>query len=123
MLQKLSYVNIFFAIIYLLVYLKSGTFNSTAGIFMIIVFSWLALRSYQLEDYKWQIWHYFTGGWCLYYIGTLAYGSLNILKSVIEFNFAGSDTLIFLSMSFALVILVLGHLITYFTCNLKNKKT
>ena len=45
MLQKLSYLNLIFAIVYLLTYLKSGTFNSTAGIFVVIVFNWLYLRA------------------------------------------------------------------------------
>ena len=70
-IQKLSSLNIILAIIYVLVYLKGGTFNSTAGILMIIVFNWLGLRSFELDTYKWGIWHYLTGVWSLYFIGTL----------------------------------------------------
>ena len=117
MIQKLSSLNIIFAIIYVLLYLKSGTFNSTAGILVIIIFNWLGLRSFQLDDYKWGIWHYLTGVWTVYFIGTLIYGSLNILSAAIEFDFITNDTLTNLILTFTFSLLVLVHFCLYFWKN------
>ncbi len=123
MLQKLSYINLFFAIIYLLAYLKSGTFNSTSGIFVIIIFNWLALRSYQLEHYKWQIWHYFAGFWSLYFVSTLFYSSFNIVAATIEFNFITNDTLFLLLSRFTLCMAVIFHFWIYIRLNFKKEET
>ncbi|WP_316769822.1 hypothetical protein [Pedobacter frigiditerrae] len=120
MLQKLSYFNLILAIIYLLVYLKSGTFNSTAGIFVIIVFSWLCLRSYQLDNYKWKVWHYLTGLWSLYFIGTIIYGIYNIIAPAIEYNFISNDTLTYLTIGIVFSISVLVHIIIYFLRSCKE---
>jgi hypothetical protein len=113
MLQKLSYFNLILAMVYLLVYLKSGTFNSTAGIFVVIVFNWLCLRSYQLDNYKWKIWHYLTGLWSLYFIGTIIYGSVFILSSSLEYSFISNDTLTYLLVSIVFSLSVLLHLGIY----------
>ena len=112
-IQKLSSLNIILAIIYVLVYLRSGTFNSTAGILMIIVFNWLGLRSFELDAYKWGIWHYLTGVWSLYFIGTLIYGAINILSAAIEFDFISNDTLWYLVVNFVFCLLVLTHVTSY----------
>ena len=117
MLQKLSYFNLLLAIIYLLVYLKSGTLNSTVGIFVIIVFNWLCIRSYQLDQYKWGFVHYLTGLWSLYYVGFIIYGTINILTAVFEFSFIGSDRLIFLLLSFLFCLSTGVHSICYFYKN------
>ena len=111
MIKKLSSLNIIFAIVYVIVYLKSGTFNSTSGILVIIVFNWLGLRSFELDDYKWGIWHYLTGGWTLYFIWTLMYGAVEIISAAIEFNFITNDTLTNLILTFifcGFVIVQLG---------------
>lgn len=112
-LQKLSSLNIFLAILYVLVYLKSGTFNSTAGIFMIIVFNWLGLRSFQLENHRWGIWHYLVGGWVLYFIGTLLYGAVNILCESIEFGFFSNDTVWYLVINFIFCGSILTQITSY----------
>jgi hypothetical protein len=122
MLQKLSYFNLILAIVYLLMYLKSGTFNSTAGIFVIIVFNWLCLRSYQLDDYKWKIWHYLTGLWSLYFIGTIIYGIFNIVAPAIEYNFISNDTLTYLIIGVAFSVSVVAHVILYFLRNYRELK-
>ncbi|MBB2146390.1 hypothetical protein GM921_12890 [Pedobacter sp. LMG 31464] len=122
MLQKLSYFNLILAIIYLLVYLKSGTFNSTAGIFVIIVFSWLCLRSYQLDNYKWKIWHYLTGLWSLYFIGTLVYGAINIISPAIEYDFMSSDTATYLTISSIFVLTVIIQFAVYLVRGLKEQR-
>jgi hypothetical protein len=122
MLQKISYFNLMFAIVYVLVYLKSGTLNSTTGIFMIIVFNWLGLRSFQLNDYSWKIWHYLTGLWSLYYVGFVLYGVINILVSSFEYNFISNDTRTFLVLSFVFVIAVMVHFVVYFLKNLRSLK-
>ena len=122
MIQKLSSLNIILAIIYVLVYLKSGTFNSTAGIFVIIVFNWLGLRSFQLDSYKWGIWHYLTGVWTLYFIWTLIYGAVNILSAAIEFDFITNDTLTNLILTFIFSLSVIVHFCAFFWKNYKAKK-
>ncbi len=119
MLQKLSYFNLCYAIAYLLIYLKSGTFNSSAGIFFIIVFNWLSLRSFQLDNYKWGIWHYITGLWCIYFIGSLIYSGVYIIISSLQVDFLGNDTLIFLAISLSFSLAVLTHIILYW---LKNRR-
>jgi len=123
MLQKISYFNLMFAIVYVLVYLKNGTLNSTVGIFMIIVFNWLGLRSFQLDDYSWKIWHYLTGLWSLYYAGFVLYGVINILISSFEYNFISNDARIFLVLSFVFVIAVIVHFVVYFLKNLWSLKS
>ena len=121
-IQKLSSLNIILAIIYVLVYLRSGTFNSTAGILMIIVFNWLGLRSFELDAYKWGIWHYLTGVWSLYFIGTLIYGAINILSAAIEFDFISNDTLWYLVVNFVFCLFVLTHVTSYGYKNYLSKK-
>ena len=112
-IQKLSSLNIILAIIYVLVYLKGGTFNSTAGILMIIVFNWLGLRSFELDVYRWGIWHYLTGVWSLYFIGTLIYGAVNILSAAIAFDFISNDTLWYLVVNFVFCVFVIAHVTSY----------
>ena len=112
-MQKLSSLNIILSVIYMLVYLKSGTFNSTAGILAIIVFNWLGLRSFELDTYKWGIWHYLTGVWSLYFIGTLIYGAVNILSAAIEFDFISNDTLWYLVVNFVFCVFVIAHVTSY----------
>jgi len=80
---------------------------------MVIVFSWLCLRSYQLDDYKWKVWHYLTGLWSIYFIGTIIYGAIFILSSAIEYSFISNDTTIYLIVSFAFSITVIAHFIIY----------
>lgn len=87
---------------------------------MIVVFNWLALRSYQVDDYKWSLWHYVAGLWSLYYIGVLLYGTLNVLQTVLEYRFASRDTLTFLILSTVLSIAVVFQSIFYFLKNLKK---
>ena len=123
MLQKLSYFNLIAAVLYGLIFLKNGTFNSTMGIFVVIVFSWLCLRSYQLDNYKWKIWHYLTGLWCLYFVGTTLYGAIYIIRPAIEYDFMSSDTATYLIISFIFSISVITHLILYFSKNYKELKT
>lgn len=113
MMQKLSSLNIILAMVYVLVYLKSGTFNSTAGIFMTILFNWLGLRGFQLDEYRWKIWHYFIALWVMYFIGTLAYGTINILKSSITYNFISVDTLTYLVVNFVFCALVVVQFTIY----------
>ncbi|RZK58724.1 MAG: hypothetical protein EOO91_07405 [Pedobacter sp.] len=122
MLQKLSYFNLILAIVYLLLYLKSGTFNSTAGIFVIIVFSWLCMRSYQLDNYKWKIWHYLTGLWSLCFIGTIIYGIFNIVAPAIEYSFISNDTLSYLIVGVVFSVSVLIHIGIYFSMNYSSSK-
>jgi hypothetical protein len=120
-MQKLSSFNIIFAVIYVLIYLKSGTFNSTSGILAIIVFNWLGLRSFQLDNYHWGIWHYLTGGWILYFIGTLVYGAINILSASLEFNFISNDALVNLILTFIFCVLVMVHFGMYLRRNYMEK--
>ncbi|SFH13724.1 hypothetical protein SAMN04489864_105295 [Pedobacter insulae] len=122
MLHKLSYLNLFLAIVYGLIYLKSGTFNSVSGILMIIIFNWLALRSYQLDNYKWKLWHYSIGLWILYYLSTLFYGFINILGAVFEFDFMSNDTASYLTISFTFCLLVITQLFMYMYKNYKQLK-
>lgn len=108
MIKKISSLNIILAIIYVLMYLKSGTFHSTAGILVIIVFNWLGLRSFELENYKWGIWHYLTGFWTIYFIWTLIYGGIHILSAAIEYDFITNDTLtnLILTSIFSILVVV-----------------
>lgn len=122
MLQKLSYFNLVLAIVYLLVYLKSGNFNSTTGILVIIVFNWLALRSYQLDKYRWEIWHYITGLWTLYFVGYTGYGSVNVLSAALAYNFIAHDTLTYLILSLSFCLLLIIHFIRYFLANYKEMR-
>ena len=115
MFQKLSYFNIIFSLIYVLVYLKDGTLNSTAGVFMVIIFNWLALRSYQLEDYKWSIWHFAIGLWAIYYAIYILYGLIGILVSAFEYEFVSNDTITFLALSMVFCIGVIFHFVWYLT--------
>ena len=122
MIQKLSSLNIIFAIVYVLVFLKSGTFNSTAGVFMIIVFNWLGLRSFQIDNYKWKIWHYLTGIWSLCFISILIYGEVNIMSASIEYNFISNDTLIYLIINALFCVSISIHLMLYAYKNYKQLK-
>ena len=122
MIQKLSSLNIILAIVYMLVYLKSGTFNSTAGILVIIVFNWLGLRSFQLDSYRWGIWHYLTGVWAAYFVGTLVYGMVSISTAAIEFDFITNDTLTNLILTFIFCGLILVHLCLYLWKNCMERR-
>lgn len=120
MFQKLSYFNLIFAIIYVLIYLKDGTLNSTAGILMVIVFNWLGIRSYQLENYKWKVWHYLFGLWSLYYAGFVLYGSFHILISSLEYDFMSDYTKTFVVLSIIFGIAVISQIVISFTKHLKT---
>lgn len=121
MLQKLSYFNLFLAIIYAVVYLKNGTFTSTSGILAIVVFSWLAMRSFQLDDYRWKIWHYPFALWSLYYAGLLAYGLYNVIVPAITYGFISNENIIYIVLTALLVVGVPWHAIGYFLKNLKTQ--
>ncbi len=120
MLQKISYFNLMFAIAYVLIFFRENTLNFTFGILMIVIFNWLALRSYQISNYKWSFWHYITGLWSTYYILFLLYGAVNVLQSSIAYQFASNDTITFIVSSFILSIFVLLQAIIYFLANLRQ---
>lgn len=120
MLNKLSYLNLVAAVGYLLTYLLGGTVNSTLGILVIIVFSWLGLRSFELDKYKWNGLHYLTGLWSVYYAGTLVYGTLYLVKTAVYYHFITDNTLIYLLFTFLFCISVLGHFVLYFLRNYKG---
>ncbi|HTM97864.1 MAG TPA: hypothetical protein VL088_03935 [Pedobacter sp.] len=122
MLQKLSYLNLFLALAYGLIYLKSGTFHSITGVLMVVIFNWLALRSFQLDDYRWKLWHYLTGLWSLYYIATLIYGFVNVLSAVFEFKFITNDTSFYLTINFVFCCLVITQAVLYQYKNYKQLK-
>lgn len=123
MLQKLSYFNLCMAIIYMVVYLKSGTLNSTMGIFAIVVFNWLALRSYQQDDYKWKVWHYIFAIWSIYYTGFMAYGLINVVVPAFTYDFVSNDTLTFITLTTILIVGLLWQAILYYFKNLKTQQT
>lgn len=120
MLQKISYFNLIFAIIYVVVFFRDSSISFTMGIVMIVVFNWLALRSYQIDAYKWSLWHYIAGLWSLYYVGVLFYGTINVFQTVIDYQFASSDTLKFLILSTILSMSVVTQTALYFLKNLKE---
>lgn len=118
MLQKISYFNLMYAATYSIIYFRDNTINSTVGILMIILINWLALKSNQIENYRWTYLHYVSGLWSLYYIGFLLYGNFNIIFNIIEYHFASFDTMLFIVLSLILSLFVLIQLVLYF---LKNK--
>lgn len=87
---------------------------------MIVVFNWLCLRSYELDDYKWKIWHYLIGIWSLYFIATVIYGAVNIILPAIEYDFISTDTLNNLILTAIISLAVIFHFIFYFLRNLKS---
>ncbi|MEN0096170.1 MAG: hypothetical protein AAGB30_12355 [Pedobacter sp.] len=113
MLQKLSYFNIFFALVYVLLYLKSGTLNSTAGILAIIVFNWLYIRGYHLGDYRWKSWHFIFGAWSAYFAGFMLYATYNIIKVSIAVDFWADDTVVNILISLFFSLLVWVHIVGY----------
>ncbi|MEE1946307.1 hypothetical protein VRU48_14375 [Pedobacter sp. KR3-3] len=123
MLQKLSYFNLFVAILYMVVYLKSGSLTSTSGILAIVVLNWLALRSFQLADYRWKIWFYPFALWAIYYAGLLVYGLVNVIVPAIEYSFMSNDNLIYVTLTAVLVAGVLWHAVAYFLKNLKTQSS
>lgn len=123
MLQKLSYFNLCMAIVYMVIYLKSGTLNSTAGIFAIVVFNWLALRSYQQDDYKWKVWHYLFAIWSIYYAGFMTYGLINVVIPAFTYDFVSNDTLTFIALTTILVVGLLWQAVLYYFKNLKTQRT
>lgn len=120
MLQRLSYLNLFASVVYSLAYLRGGTLHSTLGILVIVVFSWLGLRSFELDKYKWGVWHYLTGLWSLYYAGTLVYGNFYLVKTALYYHFITDNTLLFLVLTFLFCASVLGHFVLYFLRNYKD---
>lgn len=123
MLQKLSYFNLFLAILYMVVYLKSGNLTSTSGILAIVVFNWLALRSFELGNYQWKTWFYPFALWSLYYAGLLIYGLVNVIVPAIEYRFMSSDNQVYAALTALLVIGVLWHAVAYFLQNLKTQSS
>jgi hypothetical protein len=122
MLYKLSYLNLVAAVGYLLAYLRGGTVNSTLGILVIIVFSWLGLRSFELDKYKWNGWHYLTGLWSFYYAGTLVYSTFYLVKTAVYYHFITDNTLIYLLLTFLFCGSVMWYFVLYFLRNYKEVK-
>jgi len=121
MLQKLSYFNLLLAIVYLLAYLRSGTFYSTSGILVIIVFNWLYLQSFERDTYRWKTWHYAIAAWVIYFIVTTLYSLIGIVSAAIEYDFIANDTLAFVLLSIVLGAGVLTQLVGYYLQN-RNEK-
>jgi hypothetical protein len=119
MLQRLSYFNLFLAVVYLVVYLRNSTLSAVAGILVIIIINWLCLLSFEKDDYKWAFWHYLISIGCLYFIGTLGYGLINIISASVEFDFITIDNLIYVTVTFALCVSVILQLILYFLAHRK----
>lgn len=105
--------------LYLIVYLKSGNLTSTSGILAIVVLNWLALRSFQLGSYRWEIWFYPFALWSLYYAGLLVYGLVNVIAPAIEYSFMSNENLVYVALTAILVAGVLWHALAYFLKNLK----
>lgn len=122
MLQKLSYFNLLLAIIYLLAYLRSGTFYSTSGILVVIVFNWLYLLSFERNAYQWKIWHYLIASWVIYFVATTLYSLIGIISAAIEYDFIATDTLTFILLSVIFGICVLTQLIWYYLQNVSCSK-
>lgn len=123
-MNKLAYFNLFLIMAYLLIYLRSGNFNSSTGGLAVIIFHWLGLRSYETDNYEWGWWHYAVAGWILYFIGTVTYGTINILIPAFEYQFADSNTITLVTMSTLLSLSVIFYLIIYAKKNfdaLKNR--
>lgn len=120
MLQKLSYLNLLLAIVYVLFYFKTININSV-GIFFVIIFSWLALKACQQENFKWSIWHYIVGFWSLYYIGFTAYGIYNIISSSLEYGFVSNDVNTYLIFGSCFIISIFSHFFLFTLKALKNK--
>lgn len=121
-MQKLSYFNILLALIYLLVYLRSGTFHSAFGILIVIVFNWLYLKSYEQNQYRWNVLHYLIAAWEIYFVGTIGYGAFHVLAAAVEYNFITTDTIINIFLSLTLSLSVFIHLIRYWIENHKVDK-
>lgn len=113
-MNNLSYFNIGLSLIYLLFYLRSGTFNSTAGITAIVVFNWLAIRSFVTDRYGWTVWQYLFGLWSVYYSLYLGNGTYNLIATSIEVGFILQETLLNILLSLFLICGVLLHFIQYF---------
>lgn len=123
MLQnRLAYFNILFVMAYLLVHLRSGNFVSSSGGLAIIVFNWLVLKSYETEKYTWAWWHFLIGGWMLYFVGTLLYGTVNVILPAIEYQYADNSTLTFIVMSIVLSVASVWQLVLYFKKHLAERK-
>lgn len=87
---------------------------------MVFIFNWLALKSFETDIYRWKFWHYLVALWCIYFLGTILYGALNILSSVLEFNFIANDTLLYLLLTFVSCTGIIAHIIYYFILNFKK---
>lgn len=120
MVQRLAYLNIGLSVAYALIYLKNGTFNSTSGVLVIVVFSWLGLRSYQLDQYKWNALTYLVGLWSLYFIGTVVYGLINVISSAFEFSYIANDTLWYVAVSVIFSVSLTTYLAVYWLKNYRE---
>lgn len=102
-------------------YLRTGTLNTTAGILFIILFNWLSLVGFEKGNYRWKIWHYFTGAWSLYFAGFLGYGLFGIINASVEFNFITSENLTYVISTILFCAMVILHTIWYFRAS-KNQR-
>lgn len=109
------------AIVYVLFYFKTINLNSV-GIFIIIIFNWLALRACQHENYKWGIWHYLAAFWSLYFIVFTAYGIYNIIASSIEYGFVSNDVNTYLFFGSFFTSAILSQLILFWLKAINNKQ-
>lgn len=121
MFSSLSYFNIFYSVVYAIVYLRNATFTSFVGMALIILFNWLALLAFQKDEYRWKWHHFAVASVVIYYIGFFAYGWYNILNGIIEAEFLSNDSLFYLISTALLCVAVVFHLVQFFRMNLRER--
>lgn len=86
MLKRLSYLNVFLAMVYLLLFVVGGNFLLIAGICIVIVFNALVIKMIQKEAHFGLI-HAVLGGCCLCFWAYLTLGCIHIVQSAIDHQY------------------------------------
>jgi len=106
MLKILSYLNIFLAVAYFLLYLLNSTSPTILAMLLVFVYNALVLNTASQER-KFTIVHYALGGLCVIFSGFLTYWTIHIFNTSVAHNYFGNTWLyITIGILFACSIVV-----------------
>jgi len=109
MLKKLSYLNIAFAIAYLVLYLLNSTSFAMVGIFVVIIFNAIVLKHLE-RDEPFKIVHFVIGATNIFFAGFMTLWLSHIIISSINYHYFG-NTWLYILITSAFILSIFIHYI------------
>lgn len=121
MLNRLSYLNLLAAPLYVVVYLRGGSPFAALSIVGFVIINWLALLSEQRDNYRWHIHHYVFGIFSLVYAIRLLYGAYQAIAPAIEYKYMSMDNFWYVFATIAFCATTIWQVLLFYSFN-RNQK-